>query len=83
MTSDRLDPAVIAEWTRNSRAKQALSAQIMDPAVLVQVITLAFAGTGPHTRDSAPGSGNSRRRGENTSGPAVGHRTAQPSAAKR
>jgi hypothetical protein len=47
MTADRLDPAVIAEWTRKSRASQALPAQIMDPVVLARVVTLAFAGTRP------------------------------------
>jgi hypothetical protein len=62
MSADRLDPAVIAEWARKSRASQSLPAQIMDPAVLARVVALAFAGTGPPTSDSAPGSGKPRRR---------------------
>jgi hypothetical protein len=44
MSAPKLDPAVIAEWTRKSRASQALPATITDPAVLAKVITLAFAG---------------------------------------
>jgi hypothetical protein len=68
MSAPGLDPAVIAEWTRRSRASQGLSERIPAGAVLSNVITLTFAGTGPPTSDS---------------GPAVGHRAAQPSAAAK
>jgi hypothetical protein len=62
VTADRLDPAVIAEWARRSRASQGLPERITDGAVLTKVITLAFAGTGPLANDSAPGGGKPRRR---------------------
>jgi hypothetical protein len=68
MSAPGLDPAIIAEWARRSRASQGLPERITDGAVLSKVITLAFAGTGPPTSDS---------------GPAVGHRAAQPSAAAK
>jgi hypothetical protein len=62
MSADRVDPAVIAEWARKSRASQGLPARITDGAVLSKVITLALAGTGPLASDDAPGSGKPRRR---------------------
>jgi len=45
--SAALDPAVIAEWTRRSRAAQGLPERITDPAVLSKVVTLALSGIDP------------------------------------
>lgn len=61
MTAARLDPAVIAEWARRSREAQGLPLRIVDGSVLSKVVTLAFAGTGPPTSDSAPGRKPRRR----------------------
>jgi hypothetical protein len=62
MTAAKLDPQVIADWTRRSREAQGLPLRIVDGSVLSKVITLAFAGTGPPISDSAPGSEKPRRR---------------------
>jgi hypothetical protein len=62
VTADRLDPAVIAEWARRSRASQSLPAQIMDPTVLARVVTLAFAGTDPLASNGAHPVQSSRTR---------------------
>jgi hypothetical protein len=43
MSAPKLDPAVVAEWTRKSRAAQGLPATITDPVVLAKIVTLALA----------------------------------------
>jgi hypothetical protein len=69
MNAPELDAATIRAWSRRTRAASGLPAKITDGAVLAKIVTLAFAPTSPGA--------------DNTSGPAVGHRAAQPSTAAK
>jgi hypothetical protein len=59
MTTGRLDLAAVARQQNDTdfAAGRMPSRYVEDVAVLTKVVTLAFAGTGPPTSDSAPGSG--------------------------
>jgi hypothetical protein len=52
VTTDRLDPTVIAEWLRKSRADQGLPARITDGVVLSRIVTLALGTDLPNARSS-------------------------------
>jgi hypothetical protein len=54
MSAD-LDPAVIADWSKRSRAAQGLPERIVDGAVLAKIVTLALAKT-PEQNGDRPAS---------------------------